>query len=326
MSGLDVTFLNNVTRTKFIKVLKNNLYNKSPLFANLFERGRVQDMTGTALEWGVILKKHESLGVYQGYDTFANQPINPSTIAKLFPANYYAALAISGEEERKNSGNMEKLLDMVRIQFDNAMATLRDRMYTDAYGAGTLIGGRYVLYGMEAAVADANVYANIDRSVAANSQWKANVNATAYTDANLIDPTNAGYLPGIMRTAYTDATHDHSPDLIISTKKLYNIYQNIAGINNLRFDSTKANLGFGGVEFQAGVTMVFDDFQTAKRMDFMALQDWSVFVYPSANFDLRGQGWMEAQNQDAKVAQVIWSGQMRLDSPWHQSVLTAAGD
>jgi hypothetical protein len=60
-------------------------------------------------------------------------------------------------------------------------------------------------------------------------------------------------------------------------------------------------------------------------MDFLSLQDWSVFVYPGANFDLRGEGWMVAQNQDAKVAQVIWSGQMRLDSPWHQAALTALG-
>lgn len=323
MAGLDTTFLNNVTRSKFLKVLKNNLYNSSPFFSNLFERGRIQDMTGVSLQWAVIMTKHASLGVYEGYDVFANQPVNPTTIATLSPASYYAALAISGEEERKNTGNTERLLDMVKIQFDNAMATLKDRMYTDAFGAGTTVGGRNVLIGLAAAVDNDNTYANIVRS--SNAQWQSNINATAYTDAQLKDPTHAGYLPSLMRDAYTDATHDHSPDLIITTKKLYNVYQDIAGVQNLRFDNSKANLGFRGVEFGPGVTLTFDDFQTALRMDFLALQDWSVFVYPGANFDLRGEGWMVAQNQDAKVAQIIWSGQMRLDSPWHQAALTALG-
>lgn len=322
---LDTTFLNNVTREKFIKVVKNNLYNGSPLWSYLFEKGRVQEMTGVSLQWNVIMTKHASFGVYSGYDVLANQPVNPTTVATLSPANYYASLAISGEEERKNTGSMEKLLDMVKIQFDNAMATLKDRMYTDAFGDGTAVGGRTILQGLSAAVDDDNTYANIDRSVAANAQWKANLSSTAHTIANLKDPTSTSYLPSIMRDSYTDATHDHAPDLIVTTKAIYNMYQDIAGVQNLQFDNKRANLGFYGVEFGPGVTLVFDDFQTANRIDFLSLQDWSVFVYPGANFDLLEGGWVRAQNQDAKVAHIIWSGQLRLDSPWHQATLTSVG-
>lgn len=322
---LDVTFLNNVTRTKFIKVVKNNLYNGSPLWAYLFERGRVQEMTGTALAWNVVMTKHASFGVYSGYDVLANQPVNPTTAATLYPANYYASLAISGEEERKNTGSMEKLLDMVKLQFDNALSTLKDRMYTDAFGDGTTVGGRYILYGLAAAIDDDNTYAGINRSTAAYAQWKANMDTTAHTIANLKDPTSTSYLPSVMRSRFTAATHDHSPDLIVTTKTVYNMYQDIAGVGNLRFDNSKANLGFHGVEFGPGVTMVFDDFQTANRMDFLALQDWNVFVFPGANFDLLEGGWTRAQNQDAKVAHIIWSGQLRLDSPWHQAACTSLG-
>lgn len=324
MSGLDVTFLNNITRTKFIKVVKNNIYNQSPLFNRLFAAGRVQDATGTAFEWSVVIRKHASVGRYSGYDVFANQPINPTTNAKLVPAAYYAALAVSGDEKRKNSGNMEKLLDIVKTQFDNAMSTLKDQMYTDAFGDGSQIGGRDGLIGLRAAVLANNTYANIDRTAAGNASWQANVISTAYADAQLKDPVDAGYMPSIMRTAYTNASHDHSPDLVVTTKKLFNLYQDIAGVQNLRFDNTKADLGFDAVQFQGG-QLIFDSFCPAKAIYELSLQDWNVFVYPDVNFDMPEQGWMRPPNQDAEITQILWSGQMRLDSPWHQSVISAAG-
>jgi hypothetical protein len=323
--GLDVTFLNNVTRTKFIPALKNVLYNQSPLFNRLFVNGRVQTFTGTALQWDVVITKHASVGRFTGYDVFANQPINPTVQAQLSEGSYYAALAISGTEKRKNTGNMEKLLDALKIQHDNAISTLKDQMYTDAFGAGGLVGGRAGLTGLDAGVNASNTYANIDRSVAANASWKANVDAVAHALANLKDPTSVDYLPSIMRTMYTNATHDHAPDIIITTKTIYNIYQDIAGINNLRFDNDVANLGFGGVQFGPGVSMLFDDFCTDKYMYFLHIADWNVFVYSGANFDMPEEGWMRPANQDAYITQILWSDQMRLDSPWHQGKMSAIG-
>lgn len=324
MPGLDVTFLNNVTRAKFIKVIKNNLYNHSPLFARLTAKGRVQDMTGTSLLWSPILAKHKSVGLFTGYDVFANQPTNPTVSATLAEASYYAALAISGTEERKNTGNMEKLMDILKVQFDNAEATLKDLMQTDLYGDGTTVGGRQPLYGLNAAVDDANTYAGILRTTAANAQWKSNVYDTAYTLANLQDPTSTSYLPKIMRTAFVAATHDHSPDSIVSDPIVYNLYQDIVGVQNLRVDKALADAGFGGVEFQ-GVGMMFDKFCTANYLYMLALDDFSLFVYPGANFDMPETGWLRPPNQDAKITQILWSGQLRLDSPWHQAKFSSVG-
>ena len=324
-SGLDVTFLNNITRAKFIPAVKNVLYNQSPLFNRLFTKGRVQSMTGTALQWNVIIRKHAAVGRFTGYDVFANQPINPTVQAQLGEGSYYAALAISGTETRKNTGNMEKLLDAVKIQHDNAISTLKEQMYTDAYGDGSLVGNRQGLVGLSAAVSATNIYANINRATAGNAAWQANVNATAYTIANLKDPTSTSYMPSVMRALYTSCTHDHAPDLIIANKAQYNLYQDIAGVQNLRFDNEVANLGFGGVQFGPGVAIIFDDFCANATMYFLNTGDWNVFVYSGANFDMPEEGWMRPPNQDAVITQILWSGQMRLDSPWHQGVFTSIG-
>lgn len=327
--GLDTAFLNNVTRAHFIPTVQNILYNQSPLWNRLFVSGRVQTFVGTALQWDVIIRKHAAVGRFTGYDVFSNQPINPTVQATLSEASYYAALAISGTEKRKNSGSMEKLLDILKVQNENATDTLKDVMYADAYSNGSPVGGKQGLYGLEVAVDDGTAsgiatYANIDRTVAANASWRANVDSTAHPAANLKDPTSTDYLPSLMRTGYTNATHAHGPDLILTTKTIYNIYQDIAGINNLRFDQEVADLGFGGVKFQ-NVTMAFDDFCPAHFLYELNLGDWDVWVFAGANFDMPEEGWMRPPNQDAFITQIIWSGQMRLNSPWHQMKFTQIG-
>lgn len=318
MATLDTTFLNNVTRAKFIKVIKDQIYERTPLFNRFFTAGRVKPMTGTSLAWSTIKSMHSPVGIYSGYDTLANQPTNPTQNASLSTANYYATLAISVEEEKKNTGSMEKLLDMVKIQFDNAMATLKNRLSTDLYGAGTAIAGRNVVIGLQAAVDSDNTYAGINRSTAGNEYWQAGVNASAHTIANMKDSTSTSYLPSLMRTAFTTATHNGSPDLIVTTKAVYNIYQDIAQVGNLRFNNEVANLGFGGVEFGPGVTMIFDDFCTAYNMYLLRTEDWSVFVIPGLNFDDDEEGWRKPIDQNAKINHIYWSGQLRLDTPRHQ--------
>jgi len=315
----DDTFLNTVSRGRFLRVVKNNLYNSSPLWHKVFEGGNAQEAAGTQLEWGVVLVKHGSVGVFDPYDTFAIQPINPVRKAILQPARYYAGLSISGSEERRNTGSEEKLLDALKLQFDNAMSTLKELLYTATYGDGTPVNGKQTLQGLRAAVNNTGTYANISRADYPN--WQANVDSTAYSTANLKDPTLSSYLPSLMRTMFTAATHDHAPSLLIGTKKIYNLYQDIVGVQNLRVDQKTAEAGFANVQFQTA-TFVFDDFCPAGYLYFLAPEDWGIFTYPGANFDMPPEGWQRPPTQDVKTTQILWEGQIRLDSPWHQAVLT----
>jgi hypothetical protein len=213
---------------------------------------------------------------------------------------------------------------MLKVQMDNADATLRDLMATDAVAANTTIGGKTCINGLGAVVTGVTgTYANINRATAGNEYWRSNADATAYTYANLIDPTTTSYLPKIMRTSLLNATHDNSPDLIITTKAIYNLYQDIAGVTNLRFNNDVANLGFGGVVFGPNIMMVFDTYMPAGYMYFVTLQDFQLFVYPGANFDMKEPGWQIPPDQDAKVCHIIWSGQLRCDSPREQAVISS---
>lgn len=329
MPVLDTTFLNLVTREKFIPTLKNNLYDEMVLFNRLMAKGRVKPMTGRSLLWDVVSAKHASVGLYSGYDTLANQPSNPVASAALNIANYYATLAISGEEERKNTGNMERLLDMLRIQMENAKATLKDTISTACYSDGSDIGGRTQIAGLQDVITGATgTYAGINRATAGNEYWRSNVDSTSHTLANAQDPTSTSYLPSIMRTQLMNATHDQSPDFIVTTKANYALYMNIAATQLLRIDEGVATFGFGGAQFGAGVTMAFDTYITAglylsgyDPIFFLTLSDWDVFAFDGANFDMEPEGWRKPTDQDAKVAHILFSGQLRCVAPRQQAVI-----
>jgi hypothetical protein len=332
MSGFDATFLNNVTRTKFLPALKNQIYFKPTLMNRLSAKGRVKDMTGRGLEWAVVLKKHQSVGLFSGYDPLANQPINPTVVASLSPANYYATVAISGDEERRNSGNKEKLLDMLKIQMDNAYETMKEEMIADLYGSATSRGGKNTIVGLAAAIGTSRTYANIASTPTnANKGWEGNVDATAYTVANLKDPTSTSYLPTIMRTNYAAASNNTSPDLLVSAPSIWNLYQDIAGIQNLRFNNTKADLGFDAIAFQ-GMDFVFDKYSTVadtaattRCLYMLSTETLTFYVYPSTNFTMKEPGWQIPVNQDAKLCHILWSGQLVCDSPRDNAVLTSVG-
>jgi hypothetical protein len=328
--GLSTDFLNYATRQHFIRPMRNNIYNKPAVMNRLFAKGRVKTLVGRGLLWDVVAKKHAAKGVYSGYDVLASQPVNPVKQASLEPANYYATVAISGDEERKNSGTEERLINMLKTQFDNASSTLKDDMSTHLYGSGGLVGGVRVLEGFGSAITQATgTYAGFDRSDAANTFWRSNADATAYTKANLKDPTSTSYMPGILRKSYLAASFDDSPDLIVMTKDNFQLYQDIASAQNLQIFNEEANLGFRGVKFAGGagpnVGVIFDDYCTANYIYMLTLGDWTVWVYPSANFDMKEPGWQIPNNQDAKSCHIIWSGQLCLQVPRQQAVLSSVG-
>jgi len=323
--ALDTTLLTRTTRELFLPVLKNNIYNETPLMSILLSKGRVKEWRGRSLLWDVIAEKHSPVGYFQGYSTIPNQPANPIQQATLPNANYVATISISKEEEKLNSGNVERLLGILETQMKNAEATLRDKIATDIYGSGTLVGSMQPIVGLGAAVAiSANTYANISRS--AYTFWANGYSSSAHTAANMKDPTHASYLPSLMYTAFTTATHDGSPDYIVTTKKIFNIYMLIAQTTNLRFGNANANLGFAGVSFMDGTNLIFDDYCTANYMYFLNSNDWSFHVVPGANFDFDEDGgsmWKQPTDQLARLAHLIWMGQLRLDAPWQQYVYSS---
>ena len=76
--------------------------------------------------------------------------------------------------------------------------------------------------------------------------------------------------------------------------------------------------------------MYFDDYCTAKALYMLNTNDFQLYVFDGADFDLRkgeqGQTWFQPIDQFAKVAHILFMGQLRCDAPRQQAVASALGD
>jgi hypothetical protein len=188
------------------------------------------------------------------------------------------------------------------------------------FSSGSTVGGRTTLVGLAAIMSATNTYAGILRTTAGNEFWQAQIGSSAYTIANLKDPTSTSYLPSLMRTMITNCTLEFQPDLIVTTALIYNLYQDIAE-GKIRYDNSTADLGFESVQFSPGCKMIYDKACTTSAMYFLTLEDYFLYVYPSANFTLDG-GWVNSQTQDAKIAHLLWAGQLVCERPVQSGAYT----
>lgn len=325
------TLLTLSTLEKYLKVLKNNVYDASPTWQFFNAKGRIKEMSSYQLSWDVVAKKHSAIGMWSGFSTVPNQPINPLVKATLPVSQYVAAVSVPKDEEKKNQGP-ERILNMVQVQFDNAQDTFADLMSTDLFGAGTAVNGMYPLQGLRIAITkDTGTYANIDRSSSANSFWNANTDATAHTVANLKDSTHASYFPLILMKMHTSCSHGgkkNRPDLIVMTKDNFNLYQHILSTTSLRLSTAEGNAEFDSMKL-GNVDVIYDDYEVANYVHFLNSNDFTLWIYPDSNFDFdkddKGSIWKQGTDQLAKVAHIVWMGQLRLDCPRQQGVLSSVG-
>lgn len=313
--------LSESTITKYLKTLKNNIYNKTRFLTIMEKAGRVQDASGVSTTWKIVKSKHSARGRFLGFSNIPSQQQNILGTAVLEPGQYVATVGFAKDELIKNANAPEKIVDLFSTVMKNAESSLKFDIATDFYGDGSLVGGLRGITGLEAIITAATgTYAGINRATAGNEFWRSNVDTTGYVLADLEDPTDAGYFPRLLDTQILNATHDESPNTIVMTKILYAIYKNIAR-DKLVIDSGKAgDLGFPGLAMD-GVTITFDDFCTAGKVYGVNTNDFDMFVYPGANYDFdkeEGSMWLRPTDQLAKLAHLIWMGQFRCNAPWQQ--------
>ena len=328
---LDSTFLELATRDHHLPVLRDNVFDKTRLLAVLKKKGRVfEEWAGDNIIWSVGAKKNPTITRFRGSSTLPSQQVNPAARPSLPSGNYSVTIGITKEERMKNRGKPEVLLKMLETQMKTGEETLREEIGTDCYSDGSTVGGFNGVHGLRAIVDNDNTYAGINRSTAGNEYWQANIDTTTYSDANLEDQTHAGYFPALLNDAYTDATHADAPDIVVTTKHLFNVYQIIAQAMNLRFDNATANLGFAAVKFGPDVPVIFDDFCTTKHLFMFNTGDMSLYVVPGANFEYdkneqNGSIWLQPTDQLSLVAHVIFMGQLVCDKPRQTSAYTTLG-
>lgn len=307
------------TLKNYRKTLVDNIHKSNAVLFWLKEHGSIKEKDGgERIVVPVMYGKNDTAASYSGYDTLLTTPQTGIDAAEFNWKQYSASITISGEEERKNSGQ-SKIIDLLDAKTKQARMSLTEELSEGIFSNGTGNGSKD-LTGLEAMVAASGTYGGIDSGT--YTWWQAYVESTS----------EALGLPK-MRTAFNTASLGgrDTPNLIVTTQTLYQSYEallttvstsNVAG--SMQFPSVgekkMGDAGFQSLGFK-GVPIVWDEQCPSGTVYFLNTSHMNLTVHKDANFEVTD--FVKPENQDAKVAQILMMGNLTCDRRRSFAKLTA---
>jgi len=287
------------------KQLVDNIFQSSALMSKMKANQKPCDGGALILE-PLMYVKNSTAGSYSGYDLLDTTPQTIATNAQFNWKEYAVSVSISGLEETQNKGEAAAI-NLIDARFRNASSSLMEEMNEDMYGDGT---GNFnkALTGFGAMIESSGTYGNIDRS--ANSWWQSYEENTAasltldYMRTALMTPSKGG----------TDKA-----DLIVTTQTLIEAYMALVE-PHLRLTNTKlADSGFDNYVFHS-VPIVWDEQCPSGVMYFLNTKYFALRYDPAVNF--KTTEFRIPTNQNAKVAFILWTGNLTCSNCKRQGKLT----
>lgn len=297
----------------------DTIFGEFVLWDTLKERSRQKKSGGITLLEPLMYAKATAVGSYSGYDTMDVTPPQGLTNAEFSWKQYYGTLSISGEEERKNQGQPQKLLDILEARWEQLRMTLSDKMNQDMFLDGTGNDSKNIT-GLALLDDNAGTYGNIARATAAF--WQANETAAG----GLL--TVAGSTG--LRRLFNDCSRGraiNNPNLIITTQAVFEGYEALSD-PNMRFTvsgdgqvATSQNLIF------KKAPVYYDDYCQSGVLymlntNYLHLVIMENMQGPSAKGDFALEPFQKPVNQDSKVAKLLWMGQLTCSNTRYQGKLT----
>lgn len=301
MADVNVGLLLSTTLKNYRKKLVDNIHKSSAIFYYLKENGGFKtESGGERIVQPLMYGKNTTASSYSGYEQLDTTPQEGIDSAEYNWKQYSVSITISGEEERKNGGS-SKIIDILEARTKQAEMSLTEQLTTGIFSDGTGNGSKD-LTGLKAMVSDSGTYGGINSST--YTWWQASIDS----DAEALSIAD-------MRTQYNNASIGgrDTPNLLVTTQTLYEKYEALltttyqtmaAGTKKL------ADAGFQVLEFK-GKPIVWDELCPTGHVFYLNTNHMKMVVHSKANFDVTD--FVKPENQDARVAQILFMGNFTCD-------------
>ena len=297
------------TLKKYRKTLTDNIHKSNAVFYMLKEKGGIREEDGgERIVEPLMYGKNTTAKSYDGYEALDTTPQTGIDSAEYNWKQYSVSISISGKEERQNAGT-SRIVNLLDAKIKQAELSLTESLSEGLFSDGTGNSSKN-LTGLAAMVNNSGTYGGINSST--YTWWKAGVDSTSES-LSLAD----------MRTAFNTASvgGKDTPDLIVTTQSLFEAYEGLftqvavtgsnarAGDFSTMSEGQKkiADGGFQTLQYK-GVPIVWDEQCTAGYMYFLNTKHMKLVVHKEANFETTN--FVKPENQDARVAQVLWMGNL----------------
>src|SRR3990167_344546 len=317
-------FVSNITDTRLIPKLTDNVYNGNVLTMRLMKNPRTW-RGGNQISFPTLITGATTVGSYSGFDTFSTTQETKTTKASFDPSQVYASATVSGIQLAINRSGDAGAIDLIASELDIISEALKQEIGTQVYGDGTGNTNKDIL-GLVAAVDDSTnvtTYGGISRATYTNWRGTLTAQSGSLSLANLAADFDAAQVG------------NDTPTIMVTTPAVFTIYEALLtptvshqfSMNDFRMTgdgmarvggTLAANQGFRALTFR-GIPFVADEKATSGNIFPLNENHLSFYTIPQVDRQMmNGFGWTgfkEPANQDAIVGELLWYGQLITDSP-----------
>jgi hypothetical protein len=310
MADVNLGLILSTTLKKYRKSLVDQIHKSNAVFYYLKQNDAFKEEDGgERIVVPLMYGKNTTAQSYSGYDTLDTTPQAGIDAAEYNWKQHSVSITISGEEERKNAGT-SKIIDILEGRVKQARMSLTEYLSTGMFSDGTGNGSKD-LTGFEAMVLGSGTYGGINS--ATYTWWQA-----------YVETTSEALGLAKMRTAFNNASlgGKDTPNLIVMTQTLFEKYEALfTATINMYSDGQKklADGGFISLQFK-GVPVIWDEAVPSGTVYFLNTNHMNFTIHRDANFETTE--FEKPVNQDARVAQILFMGNLTCDRRKSFSKLT----
>lgn len=304
----NVTSLLATTFSNMSAELSDNIYKAIPALAWLAMKKRVTADGGASILRSVIYAKNSTFAFYSSDDIIDTTIQDELTTAQFQWRQAAASVTVTGRIEMQNMGKSQ-VIDIVKAKTQSAMLAIKDGINQKLW-APTQIGSN--ITPLIAIVANSGTLGDINGST--NTWWQSVVQSSgSFAARGLSD----------MRSVWNqiNVNNPQGPaDLILSDRTAFEAYESVL-VPAVRFsDGKMGDLGFTNMKYKEA-TWTFDT--NAISGDILLLNSGSLELVQHKNRMFTMSDWVKPANQDLKVAQVFWAGELTTNNRRKHGLLTS---
>lgn len=291
-STIDTTVLN-TTLADYQGRLTDNVYNSNVVLRLANQYKKLINGGGSIVE-PLIETEQDNGGFYLGADLLNNTQDHTLTHVEYKWQNCYEPINITRDEERSNSGDEHKILDLVGTKTVLSEKAISKRL---SQALSTPVGSANNLNDLETIV-NTGTLGSI--AGATDTFWQATVTASgAFATQGLTDMTTAHY-------AVSSSANEDNPTHYLTNKTVFQKYeQTRTPLERISNGDLTANAGFRNLTFK-GSPVIYGNFIGSGLL--FGLNMNYINLYVDSMTDMVTTEFLKPTNQTLKVAFILWRG------------------
>ena len=244
----------------------------------------------------LIKEKQNAGGFYLGADLLNNTQVNTTTLLEYRWQNCYEPIQITRDEERQNSGDIHKIIDLVGTKIQISERAIKDRM---DQALSTPVGVAGSLIDLETLV-NTGTLGSI--AGATYTFWQSTVTTSgAFATQGLTDMTTGNY------AVSSSATVDN-PTVFLTNKTIFQKFeQTRLPLERITNGNLTANAGFTNLTFK-GKPVIYGNYIGSGLL--FGLNMNYIYLAVDSETDFVTTPFISPVNQTIKVAYILWRGNL----------------